>query len=112
MTSLAGPLQLLLLHPADNVLISVQNLCAGTKVEVEGLCYQMVEPIPVGYKVARFDLSVGTKIMRYGVPIGSLFHPVKAGGLVHLHNLQSDYLASHTRQSVIQQNPYRSNSGE
>jgi len=112
MNSSVGHLQVLLLHPADNVLISVQSLNAGAEVEAEGLRYRITEPIPVGHKVARFDLPKGKKILRYGVPIGSLSHSVKAGALVHMHNLQSDYLASHTRQSAAQKKSLRSTNGE
>ncbi|BFM19061.1 UxaA family hydrolase [Gilvimarinus japonicus] len=112
MSNASGQLQLLLLHPADNVLVSVQSLRAGTEVDAEGVRYQIVEPIAVGHKIARLDMPAGEKIRRYGAPIGSLSRSVKAGEWVHMHNLQSDYLASHTRQSGSGNSSNRSPNGE
>jgi hypothetical protein len=112
MSNTSGQLQVLLLHPADNVLISVQSLSAGAEVEAEGVHYPIVEPIAVGHKIARFDMPAGEKIRRYGAPIGSLSRAVKAGEWVHMHNLQSDYLASHTRQSGSGNSTDRSTNGE
>lgn len=86
-----------LLHPDDNVLIAVASLAPGTEVSIEGRRHQLQEAVPLGHKIARRDLPAGTRVLRYGAPIGSLFAAVKAGDWVHMHNLKSDYLASHTR---------------
>ena len=39
-------------------------------------------------------------MLKYGAPIGSMRHAAQAGDHIHMHNLQSDYISSHTRQSV------------
>lgn len=90
-----------LLHPRDNVLISIANLPAQAEFEFEGIGYRLSQAAPIGHKIARYDLAAGEKILRYGVPIGSLFKAVRAGDWVHIHNLKSDYLASHTRTGQV-----------
>ena len=72
--------RLLLLSPADNVLIA--------RVALEG--------IPVGFKIARRAISAGEKIIKWGAPIGSATCDIVAGARVHLDNMKSDYLTTYT----------------
>lgn len=88
---------LILLHPSDNVLVATRSLAAGTTVTVGERSIELPEPLAVGHKMARWDMAKGEKIIKYGAPIGSLLAPVAAGAWVHMHNMTSDYLASHTR---------------
>lgn len=88
---------LILLHPSDNVLVATRSLTAGTRVAVGEHLWVLPEALAVGHKLARWDLAQGEKVFKYGVPIGSLTAPVTAGAWVHMHNMASDYLASHTR---------------
>ncbi|NOU94537.1 hypothetical protein GC093_15110 [Paenibacillus sp. LMG 31456] len=48
---------------------------------------RLLNDIPFGHKFALSDLSEGETIVKYGVPIGQLIRPVKAGEHIHLHNL-------------------------
>ncbi|UTF59158.1 UxaA family hydrolase [Gilvimarinus sp. DA14] len=95
--------QVVLLHPQDNVLISVMTLAADTQFTFAGREYRLAQAVPLGHKIARTDMPAGTRIFRYGAPIGSLYSAVKAGDWVHMHNLKSDYLASHTRKGRAQE---------
>jgi len=92
--------QLLLLHPSDNILIVVQPLRAGDAVVINGVEHVVAQTLTIGHKVARSALPEGTQIIRYGAPIGSLIAPVVTGDHVHLHNLKSDYIATHDRETV------------
>ncbi len=94
--------QVVLLHPQDNVLISVETLAADASFEFDGREYTLGQTVPLGHKIARTDMPAGTRILRYGAPIGSLYCDVQAGDWVHMHNLKSDYLASHTRKGRAQ----------
>jgi (2R)-sulfolactate sulfo-lyase subunit alpha len=47
------------------------------------------EPVPLGHKVALRDLDEGAGVVEYRVPIGLTRRPVRAGQLVHVHNLRS-----------------------
>ena len=90
----------ILLHVDDNVLICRKLTQAGTRIELDGVIVTLPEDIHVGHKIARRALQVGDKIIKYGAPVGSTTCAVVPGELVHLHNMKSDYIASHTRQVV------------
>ena len=91
---------LILLHPDDNILIATADVPRTARVMIDGAAVCLKTTIPIGHKVARGPMSVGTKILRYGAPIGSLTQAVETGGHVHLHNLKSDYIATHDRETV------------
>lgn len=89
---------LILLHPRDNVLVTTRSLAAGTELRVEGEPVQLEHDLAVGHKLARSPLGRGEKVFKYGAPIGSMLGAVARGEWVHMHNMTSDYLASHTRE--------------
>lgn len=91
---------LILLHDQDNVLVCRQVIEPDAVLVIDGAEVMAAERIEVGHKVARRDLSVGDKIIKYGAPIGSMTEAVLKGGHVHLHNMKSDYIPSHTRKVV------------
>jgi (2R)-sulfolactate sulfo-lyase subunit alpha len=91
---------LLLLHPEDNIFVARRSLNADEAVIVDDHVVKIATPIPLGHKVARFALAPGTRIVKYGASIGSATQPIQAGDHVHLHNMKSDYLASHTRDAL------------
>jgi (2R)-sulfolactate sulfo-lyase subunit alpha len=45
--------------------------------------------IPSGHKIALKDLSVGDTVMKYGVDIGKVVSPIKAGEHLHVHNVKT-----------------------
>ncbi|HEU4601187.1 MAG TPA: UxaA family hydrolase [Steroidobacteraceae bacterium] len=91
---------LLLLHPDDNSLVARRSLQAGEEVVIDGETIRMPQAIALGHKVARHALTAGTEILKYGAPIGSTTKSVMKGEHLHLHNLKSDYIATHTRQGT------------
>ena len=94
---------LLLLHPDDNVLVCVAAIQAGDAMAIDGEAMSAPESVTVGHKVARRALDEGEKVLKYGAPIGSITRPVERGGWVHMHNMESDYIASHTRQTISEE---------
>ncbi len=90
----------ILLHPDDNVLVLAEPILAGQTIEIDGVSLVAPGDVAVGHKIARRALSAGEKILKYGAPIGSMTAAAPAGAHVHLHNMKSDYIASHTRQVV------------
>jgi hypothetical protein len=93
-------MSLILLHPDDNVLVLSAPIYAGQVLTIDGQAVTAGADVGVGHKLARRALAVGDKVLKYGAPIGSITTPVGAGGHVHLHNMKSDYIASHTRQAT------------
>ena len=49
------------------------------------------------------SLAIGDKVIKYGAPIGSMTAAADTGDWVHMHNMKSDYIASHTRSTVTEQ---------
>lgn len=96
---------LILLHPDDNILVCVKQIRAGDEISIEQDIIVSPIDIGVGHKVARFTLESGAKVYRYGAPIGSMIEAVAKGHHVHMHNMKSDYIPSHTR---TRQTQYRS----
>jgi altronate hydrolase len=72
------------LHPADNVVVAVRRLPAGT-VLPGGVTTR--EPVPFGHKVATAAIAPGNAVRKYGQVIGVATQPIFAGAHVHVHNL-------------------------
>jgi len=49
---------------------------------------QVVDPVPLGHKLALADLAEGDKVIEYGVEIGVATTAVTVGQHVHTHNLK------------------------
>jgi len=97
MTNTKKNAQVILLHPNDNILVCVAHIYAGDEIFIDGQAVGMLKDIEVGHKLARRPLVVSDKIYRYGAPIGSMTQAARIGEHVHMHNMQSDYIPSHTR---------------
>jgi (2R)-sulfolactate sulfo-lyase subunit alpha len=91
---------LILLHPDDNVLVCCAAVQRGDRLFIDRETVAAVESIDVGHKVSRRALAPGEKVIKYGAPIGSMTQSTPRGAHVHLHNMTSDYLPSHTRLTV------------
>ena len=94
--------RLILLHPDDNVLVCAAPVVTGERIAIDGEAIAAIESVAVGHKLARRDLAAGDKVVKYGAPIGSMTAPAKAGAWVHMHNMKSDYIASHTRTTIFE----------
>lgn len=94
---LEGDSRLILLHEDDNVLICVRGIEVGDILPASGGTIPAREGIAIGHKLARMPLKAGDKVIKYGAPIGSMTAPATTGDWVHMHNMKSDYIGSHTR---------------
>jgi hypothetical protein len=90
-------LRLLLLAPGDSVFVLRDQIAAGEMIDVEGVRVRIPSALGLGHKIARVVLGPGDKVVKYGAPIGSATRAVAVGDHVHLHNLKSDYTATHGR---------------
>lgn len=87
-----------LLNNADNVFVCCKQLLIGGSTTLEDVEVTMSADISVGHKIARKAITEGDKIIKYGVSIGSAITDIAFGEHIHMHNMKSDYIASHTRQ--------------
>ncbi len=90
----------ILLHDDDNILVCREQAAAGRSVTFDGTPVTLSSDIAVGHKIARYDLKAGDKIFKYGAPIGSMKVDAPRGAHVHMHNMKSDYISSHTREAT------------
>jgi (2R)-sulfolactate sulfo-lyase subunit alpha len=49
----------------------------------------VLEQVPLGYKVALADLGDGEEVIEYRVRVGLARRAIRSGELVHVHNLRS-----------------------
>ncbi len=84
------------LSPIDNVVVLVRSVQPGDTIEIDGRSISMRKPLGLGHKLALRRIAAGTKILKYGAAIGSATCDIEPGEHVHLHNMQSDYLPTHT----------------
>ncbi|HXR21843.1 MAG TPA: altronate dehydratase family protein [Acidimicrobiales bacterium] len=89
-----GP-PLMRLHPDDDCLVVIRPLRSGETVLVEGVSVQVEAGMPVGHKVASRFLAAGEPVRKCGAVIGRTKANVEVGSLLHLHNLESNYLQAH-----------------
>ncbi|SPF81589.1 UxaA family hydrolase [Pseudoprimorskyibacter insulae] len=95
---MTGPF--LLLHPNDNVLVARALAPEGLEVALEGGTVRLSRPIPMAHKIARHAIDEGTRILKYGMPIGIATQAIAAGEHVHVHNIRSAYTATHVLQDA------------
>ena len=75
--------------------MAVVDIAAGTELTGRDLSTnkpltaKAAQDIPLGHKLALKDLAVGDTVIKYGCEIGRIVQPVKAGQLVHVHNLKT-----------------------
>lgn len=85
---------LLKVHPNDNIIVALQPLKTGEKVQFNGHTYTLSEDIPAKHKFAEQPFSVGDSVIMYGVMIGKATQPIPAGGRISQANVThsaSDY---------------------
>ncbi|HYK84209.1 MAG TPA: UxaA family hydrolase [Ktedonobacteraceae bacterium] len=86
--------QFLIHNEGDHVAVAVQDVEPKESKAVymdsdRTITIQPTEAIPLGHKVALVDLGEGVEVIEYGVRVGVTRQPIKAGQLVHVHNVRS-----------------------
>lgn len=87
------------LHPDDNIVVCCRDVRAGETVRAGALELVAAQDVALGHKLAVRPLAAGDKVIKYGTPIGSMTAAVGVGGWVHMHNMKSDYIGAHLRDS-------------
>ena len=82
--------KLLLIQPNDNVAIALSPLEKGMACAAGGRGIVLREDIPAAFKVALDDIPEGGQIIKYGLPIGHATREIRAGELVHIHNITTN----------------------
>lgn len=90
----------LLLNAADNVLVARSRVERGTAVALDAGSVCVDRVIPLAHKIARQDIAEGSRILKYGMPIGLATEDIAAGQHVHIHNMRSAYTPTHALQDA------------
>ncbi len=53
------------------------------------LSVQLVEPVPLGHKLALADIAAGQDVIEYGQRVGIASRDIRRGEHVHVHNVRS-----------------------
>jgi (2R)-sulfolactate sulfo-lyase subunit alpha len=83
-----------LVHAPDDVVgVAVQDIDPGAapgKIQSTGeqFTLQVLDPVPLGHKVALRDLAAGEQVVKYGIAIGRATTDIRAGQHVHVHNVK------------------------
>ena len=48
-----------------------------------------LQDIPIGHKVALADMATGDTVWKYGIDMGKVVAPIKAGEHAHVHNIKT-----------------------
>ncbi|HEY1067096.1 MAG TPA: altronate dehydratase family protein, partial [Pirellulales bacterium] len=86
-TTLAGPIDVVLLRPEDSVCIAARGLPAGAEISAGDATLTLVRDVAGGHKIAMRKIAKGEPIVRCGQIIGFATENVRAGEWVHVHNL-------------------------
>lgn len=93
-------MRLLLLSPRDNVFVLRGAVEADESILVCGVQVSFKKDIGLGHKLARLPILAGSKVLKYGAPIGSATRDISIGEHVHISNLKSDYTATHSLEAA------------
>jgi (2R)-sulfolactate sulfo-lyase subunit alpha len=85
------------LHDANDTVavVVVEGIKAGTALdgwimdEDKTTSVKALQDIPIGHKVALRDMAVGDTVVKYGINMGKVVAPIKAGEHAHVHNIKT-----------------------
>lgn len=85
------------LHDAKDTVavVVVEGVKAGTELagwimdEDKSTSVVARQDIPIGHKVALKDMNPGDTVWKYGVDMGKVVAPIKAGEHAHVHNIKT-----------------------
>jgi (2R)-sulfolactate sulfo-lyase subunit alpha len=85
------------LHDAKDTVavVVVEGVQAGMELEGwvmdedKSTSVQARQDIPIGHKVALKDMNPGDTVWKYGIDMGKVVAPIKAGEHAHVHNIKT-----------------------
>ena len=77
------------IHSSDNVAVALAPLSKGRTLDIAGTSIILLEDIPQGHKFALFPIPVGSKVIKYGNPIGIAKEDIPQGAWIHVHNVKT-----------------------
>ena len=66
-----------------------QQLTGWVMEQDKTVSLSTLSDIPIGHKIALADLAKDDTVIKYGVDIGRVVAPIKAGEHLHVHNVKT-----------------------
>ena len=85
----SGAIAAHLIHPSDDVAVTISAVPAGAEVAAGGQVVWAKADIPRGHKIALKPVKAGATMRKYGFPIGVATADIAPGDHVHSHNLKT-----------------------
>ncbi|MDG2955131.1 altronate dehydratase family protein [Bisgaard Taxon 10/6] len=82
--------QFIKIHRQDNVAVALQDLPAGTLLDIEGRQLKLKQDIGRGHKFALSIIAENQDVIKYGYPIGHALCNVEPGEYIHTHNVKTN----------------------
>ena len=82
-------IEIIRLHPADNVAVAVSPLKKGHTVQEAGSSVTIQEDVEGGHKIALRPIRAGESVIKYGYEIGKAQQDIAPGEWVHTHNIKT-----------------------
>jgi altronate hydrolase len=79
--------RVLKVHPADNVLVALQELRKGETVQWQGRSHVTADAVGAKHKFFESEMQPGASVIMYGVLVGTVRKPVPRGGLMTTDNV-------------------------
>lgn len=82
------------IHPDDNVLVALQDLPKGQKIEWNNLAFNLQEDVHAKHKFFITERAIGEDVIMYGVLVGKATAFIPQGGLMtteNVHHASQDY---------------------
>ena len=80
--------KVLKVHLDDNVIVALQDLPKGSRVNYNGVEYTVMDDIPAKHKFFEHDMNVGDEVKMYGVLVGKAQTSIPKGGLMTTSNIK------------------------
>jgi len=86
-----------ILHDAEDTVavVVVEGVTRGTAMtgwvmdDDRTIELEARQDIPIGHKVALRDMAVGDTVVKYGIDMGKVVAPIRAGEHAHVHNIKT-----------------------
>ena len=75
-------------HPADNVLVALNDLKEGEGVEYNGEAYVIIGNVPAKHKFVTNDMQSGDELFMYGVLVGKAQSFIPRGAIITTANVK------------------------
>ncbi|MGA9978585.1 MAG: altronate dehydratase family protein [Candidatus Sulfotelmatobacter sp.] len=93
------------LDPRDNVLVALQNLRQGERINFSDQTYVLVTDVYAKHKFATEDLAAGRDLIMYGVLVGKARAPIRMGEALTTRNIAHEAAPYHGKSGEFEWSP-------